>query len=98
MKRHIKAGIHTEKGKRLVSYMGQRIEGFQNIPAVLMDRACKISVLSFLALLLWGGRVGIGMRSGRDCEGIRGQGEPWHGPNPCRPLSCRELWISHLCR
>ena len=52
MKRHIKAGIHTEKGKRLVSYMGQRIEGFQSIPAVLMDRACKRSALSFLALLL----------------------------------------------
>ena len=52
MKRHTKTGIHTEKRRHLVSYMNQRIEGFQKIPAVLTDRACKISALSFLALLL----------------------------------------------
>ena len=50
MKRHTKTGIHTEKRRHLVSYMNQRIEGFQKIPAVLTDRACKISALSFLAL------------------------------------------------
>lgn len=52
MKRHIKTGIHTEKWKYLISYINQKIKGLQNIPAVLTDRACKISALSFFALLL----------------------------------------------
>ena len=52
MKRHIKTGIHTEKWKYLISYINQKIKGFQKIPAVLTDRACKISVLSFFELLL----------------------------------------------
>lgn len=63
MKRHIKAEIHTEKRKRLASYMGQWIEGFQNIPAILTDRACKISALSFLVLLL-------GVHTGRQAESL----------------------------
>ena len=52
MKRHTKTEIHTEKWKYLISYINRKIKGFQKIPAVLTDRACKISALSFLALLL----------------------------------------------
>nr|WP_304972014.1 hypothetical protein [uncultured Schaedlerella sp.] len=52
MKRHTKTEIHTEKWKYLISYINRKIKGFQKIPAVLTDRACKISALSFFALLL----------------------------------------------
>ncbi len=48
MKRHTKKEIHTEKWKYLISYINRKIKGLQNIPAVLTDRACKISALSFL--------------------------------------------------
>lgn len=40
------------KLEHLVSYVSGRIEGIQNIPTVLADRALKIGALSFFALFL----------------------------------------------
>lgn len=40
----------SEKMEQLVSFISQRLEGFQSIPSVLADRALKIGALSFFAL------------------------------------------------
>lgn len=40
----------SKKMECLVSYISQRLEGFEKIPSVMKDRAWKIGALSFFAL------------------------------------------------
>lgn len=43
----------SEKMEQLVSFISQRLEGFQSIPSVLADRALKIGALSFFCAVFW---------------------------------------------